>query len=295
VSDAPHVSGAPPSDAPPAPDAAWRWEERRTGSGVRLVGAVPTASSRAPVLLVHGLAGGAWYWARWQGLFAARGWPAWALDLRGRAGSRHAADPGRVRLAEYVDDVREAAEHLGRPAVVGHSLGGLLAQAAAEAGLTRALVLVCSMPPRGIGFATPTLAVRQLRHLGAMLRGRPLVATPEDIAHMNLHRVPISERAAILERFVADSGIVARELSLGGLAVDPARVRCPVLVQAAAEDRFFPPAVERKVAARYGAELRVYEGHAHFVVMEPGWEEIADDAERWLARSAHGDAAAPPA
>ena len=88
---------------------------------------------------------------------------------------------------------------------------------------------------------------------------------------------------AILDRFVADSGIVARELSLGGLAIDAARVRCPVLVQAAAEDRFFPPAVERRIAERYGAALRVYERHAHFVVMEPGWEEIAGDAERWLA------------
>ena len=100
---------------------------------------------------------------------------------------------------------------------------------------------------------------------------------------MNLHRVPAAERAAILDRFVADSGIVARELSLGGLAIDAARVRCPVLVQAAAEDRFFPPAVERRIAERYGAALRVYERHAHFVVMEPGWEEIAGDAERWLA------------
>ena len=271
------------TEPPPAAGAAWRWEERRTASGVRLIGAVPEATRHAPVLLVHGLAGGAWYWSRWQELFARRGWPAWALDLRGRAGSRHAAAPGRVRLAEYVEDVRDAAEHLGRPAVVGHSLGGLLAQAAAEAGLVRALVLLCSMPPRGIGFATPTLAVRQLRHLGAMLRGRPLVARSEDIAHMNLHRVPDAERAAILDRFVADSGIVARELSLGGLAIDAARVRCPVLVQAAAEDRFFPPAVERRIAARYGAELRVYDGHAHFVVMEPGWDVIAADAAAWLA------------
>ncbi len=268
---------------PRAAAAAWRWEERRAPSGVRLVGAVPADVRHAPVLLVHGLAGGAWYWARWQGLFAERGWPAWALDLRGRAGSRDAADAGRVRLRDYVDDVRDAAEHLDGPAIVGHSLGGLLAQAAAAAGLARALVLVCSMPPRGIGFATPTLVRRQLRHLGAMLRGRPLVATPEDIAHMNLHRVPMAERAAILERFVADSGVVARELSLGGLAIDAARVRCPVLVQATAEDRFFPPAVERRIAAKYGAELRTYDGHAHFVVMEPGWEELADDAERWLA------------
>ena len=281
------VSGA-------AHPADWRWEERRTASGVRLVGAVPHEVWRTPVLLVHGLAGGAWYWSRWQALFAARGWPAWALDLRGRAGSRAAAAPGRVRLRDYVEDVRDAAALLEAPAVVGHSLGGLLAQAAAEAGLARALVLVCSMPPRGIGFATPGLVRRQLRHVGAMVRGRPLVASPDDIAHMNLHRVPEAERAAILDRFVADSGVVARELSLGGLAIDAARVRCPVLVQAAAEDRFFPPAVQRKVAARYGAELRLYDAHAHFVVMEPGWDELAGDAEAWLARHAGREAAVSP-
>ena len=262
--------------------AGWRWAALRLPSGLLARAALPERPRRPPVLLVHGIAGGAWYWEPWLGFLADRGWPAYALELRGRPGSRPVPALGRVSLRDYVDDVREMAAALGRPAVVGHSMGGLLVQKAAEADPFAAIVLLCSMPPKGIWFARPRLMLRQLLHLRTMLLERPLVADPDDLADMTLNRVPEPERAELARRFDPESGRVARELSLGGLAVDPAAIRAPLLAVGATEDRFFSPDVARKIAARYGVPLRLYEGHAHFVVMEPGWERIAADVEGWL-------------
>jgi pimeloyl-ACP methyl ester carboxylesterase len=118
-----------------------------------------------------------------------------------------------------------------------------------------------------------------------MLRARPLVARAADLEFLTLHRVAAAERAALASRFGPDSGRVARELSLGGLPVDAARIRAPMLAVATTEDRFFTPAVARRLAARYDIPLRVYEGHAHFVVMEPGWERIAAELEAWLGEN----------
>src|SRR5688500_11279374 len=100
----PPTTASPPTTPPPADAAAWRWEERRTAGGVLLRGAVPEHARHEPLLLVHGLAGGSWYWARWQRFLAERGWPAWALDLRGRPESRAVPDIGPVALADYVED-----------------------------------------------------------------------------------------------------------------------------------------------------------------------------------------------
>lgn len=268
-----------PVRTPPEP----RWRTATTGSGILIRICEPDdGPAGPPLLLVHGFAGGAWYWEPWQRHLALRGRATAAVELRGRPGSRPVADLGKVTLADYVDDVREAARLLGRPPVVGHSMGGILAQKLAEAGETPALALLCSMPPRGIPFARPGLMLRQARHLGAMVGGRPLVAGPGEMEWIVLNRMPESERPALARRFQAESGTVARELSLGGLRVDASRVRCPVLVVSAEHDRFFSPRVARRIAARYGVQPRHYAGHAHFLVMEPGWERIAEEVGEWV-------------
>ena len=81
-----------------------------------------------------------------------------------------------------------------------------------------------------------------------------------------------------------ESGRVARELSLGTVAVDAGRVRCPVLSVSAADDRFVPPGVGRRIADKYGAAYRVFPGHGHFMIWEPGWERPAGEIEQWVAR-----------
>lgn len=285
-----------PIGAPPTSSVRWRDDRTPSGITVRVaepdvpdvpdVPDEPDGERRPPLLLIHGLAGGAWYWDRFQVVLAERGFTSHALDLRGHHGSRPVAALGRVSLADYVADAREVAERLGRPIVLGHSLGGLLAQALAEAELVSAAVLLCPMPPRGIGFATPRLALRQLRHIGAMIFDRPLLGTAEDMIATSLNRIPVAEQPSLAARFVADSGRVARQLSLGGLPIAAERVRAPVLVVSATEDRFFTPQVGALVAARYGAEHRVYAEHAHFLVREPGAETIAGDVADWIESTA---------
>ena len=283
-----------------------RWSDGATESGITFRTAAPAegdprddqhdiapTTSRPALLLIHGLAGGAWYWERFQRVFAAHGYTSHALNLRGHHGSRPVARLGHISLRDYVEDVAEVDALLGRPVVVGHSMGGLLAQTLMEADAVSAAVLLCPMPPRGIGFATPGLALRQLRHLPAMLFRRPLVGSAEDMIATSLNRVPTGEQRALAARFVPESGLVARELSLGGLAIDAARVRVPTLVVSARDDRFFSPAVGALVAARYHAEHRVYEGHAHFIVEEPGAEEIAGDVAAWIAMRTVANAPTP--
>ena len=70
---------------------------------------------------------------------------------------------------------------------------------------------------------------------------------------MNFNRIPAAEWDALFARVVPDSATAGSELLFSRVPVDETRVRCPVLVGAATDDRFFPPAVERRVAAKYGA------------------------------------------
>src|SRR5207249_11885309 len=74
------------------------------------------------------------------GFFAGRGYTGYALNLRGHHGSKPVDDIGRVRFADYLADARAAAAAIGNPIIVGHSMGGLLAQKLAELGEPPAVV-----------------------------------------------------------------------------------------------------------------------------------------------------------
>lgn len=241
------------------------------------------ARTRPTLLFVHGMFGGAWQFAEWQKHLAGLGYSSAAIDLRGHNEGRPVADIGKVSALDYVEDAISAARELGKPVVIGHSMGGLMAQKLAEAGVVRAAVLLCSAPPRGISIASAPLLIRQVKHASAILRSRPLLPDRSDADALILNHVPPSERDALLERMVPESGRAARELSLGAIAVDERRVRCPVLSAGASDDRFLPPRIARAIARKYGCEYREYAGHGHYIVGEPGWEKVADDLAGWIS------------
>lgn len=66
--------------------------------------------------------------------------------------------------------------------------------------------------------------------------------------------------------------------------VDESEVTCPVLVVGASRDRITPVSVVRRVARKYGAvsTYKEFENQAHWVVGEPGWEDVAEYARGWL-------------
>jgi non-heme chloroperoxidase len=236
----------------------------------------------APVLCLHGLFAGAWVYDDLLPLIAARGHPASALSFRGHPPLPPGTAMGRHSIAAYCHDAAEAARELDRPIVIGHSLGGLVAQMLVSRNLARAAVLVSSAPPRGIPVLTAQLLLRMPRYFPALLFSRPFKPTDGDLDALVLNRVPEPARPALRDRLVADSGRAARQAALGVVSVPDSSARAPMLVVSGNRDRFIPLGVARRLAARYGAPLHVAEGHGHFLFGEPGWESHAAGMLDWI-------------
>lgn len=244
---------------------------------------------RTPLLLLHGMFAGAWAFAETQQWLSARGWTSYAIDVRGRGGGAFVPGIGRTSIRDYVADAIAGAREVARlhgaaPAVVGHSMGGFLAQKVAEAGEAAAIVLLCSAPPRGIPVIGWELLRRLVKpsYLLPLLLSRPLRIAREDSDALILNRVAPGDRGAIHARFSPDSGRAGRELALGLAGVDAARVRCPLLSIATGDDRFVPPRVGTAIARRYGGDLRLFAPNAHFPLAEPGADAIREEIDRWL-------------
>jgi pimeloyl-ACP methyl ester carboxylesterase len=120
---------------------------------LEVVTRTPTGAPRpTPLLFVHGSYSGAWVWDRhFLPFFAAQGYEAHALSLRG-----HGASAGReilpfCRLRDYVADLEQVASALPRPPVlIGHSMGGMIVQKVLHRQRVPATVLIAPVPPHGL-------------------------------------------------------------------------------------------------------------------------------------------------
>ncbi|WP_154794973.1 alpha/beta hydrolase [Occultella kanbiaonis] len=240
----------------------------------------------ATILLVHGAWHGPWCWEDMAERLGDLGNDVRTVELRG-----HDGRTGRIwhRIDDYVEDVRDAAAGCRPPlVVVGHSLGGLVAQRLLENERVAGLVLLAPTPARG---TLPAVGRLALRHPTALLRAtmtlrmRPFVRT-----HALVRDLFFTARTD--PWVVHDTWIRLRDESylafLQTIVVRPRpdRVRAPVLVLAAEEDRFFTLAEMERTARTYGTRAVVVEGSGHDLMLDGGWPDVAHRIDAWVRTTA---------
>ena len=251
------------------------------------------AALRSPVVMIHGAFCGGWAFENWRALFAAKGYDAHTPDLRFHDGDGeppHAL--GQTSMVDYAADLDAFLDGFDEePILIGHSMGGLLAQMLAARRSVRALVLLAPCAPWGVLPATPfEYASAQALYFAGDFWNKRLWPTHWIAAANALDNVPEDERQAILDRFVPESGLATFEIMHWAFdfkrttQIDPRDVTCPILCVAGAKDRVNSPGTVKSVASRYRGRARYEElaGHSHWLIGEPGWEKIAKLALDWL-------------
>ena len=213
-------------------------------------------------LLLHGAGGGGWEWKRWCGVLAASGIEPIAPDLLPAAEGL-----SETRHEHYLQQARATLAVLPRPrAVIGASLGGLLAMDCADA--ADALVLVNPLPPAPWA---ASLLSRDWPDAVPWRREARLTSTRRAL--------PDSDDATALFAFRHwrdESGAVLRAAHAGIRVNKPT---CPVLCVVSRQDDDVPPVLTRALAAAWDADLIEADSPSH---VGPLLGRCATDTARYV-------------
>ena len=253
--------------------------------------------------MIHGMWSRPDVWDNFIPHFESLGYAVEAPALRhhGVKASEPPAELGRLSLTDYGDDIEAIIRRSGRlPVLFGHSMGGLIAQQLASRGLARAVVLLAPAVPPGFDALRPaTIRVFKRLFLRWRFWSRAQRLGSRQAAYGLFHRLAPEERERRIAAMAADSGRVLFEIALPALDrrraayVEIARVRCPLLILAGAEDRIITASCTRRLASRYGGRARYVElaDHAHWLMGEPDWQKVAGICAEWLAKVLSDEAA----
>jgi 3-oxoadipate enol-lactonase len=227
---------------------------------------------RAAVVLVHGLGGSAYGWRAQLAGLATAGYRTIAYDQRGAGRSDKPVGPYSVE--GWADDLERllGALEVDRAALVGHSVGTMVAEHAALRLGERcwALALV------GGALGWPDEAVPNFERRAELARAGRLDEIAEQVAATGLSEPCRADRPELHGLFLAaiagndPDGYAESALATGrGSMLHPERIACPTLALCGELDPVTPPAASEAIAAAIpGAEAGVIEGAAHWCQLE---------------------------
>ena len=262
------------------------------------------ASGRTPVVFVHGL----WLlpssWDRWATVFGEAGYaaltPNWPDDPKTVAEAN--ADPGVFagktigQVADHVADVIGQLEM--KPAVVGHSFGGLLAQIIAGRGLSTATVAIDPAPFRGV-LPLPISSLRSARPVlgNPANRNRAVPLTYEQFRYGFANAVSEDEAKQLYDEFAVPApGAPLFQAAIANFnpwteaKVDTKNPdRGPLLLISGEKDHTVPWAItnasyKRQKHNQGVTEVVEIKDRGHALTVDSGWREVADTALEFIKR-----------
>ena len=262
------------------------------------------ASGNTPAVFIHGL----WLlpssWDNWAEFFKKAGYapltPDWPDDPETVEEAR--ANPEVLagkKLGEVADHTAEVIAGLERkPAVMGHSTGGLLAQLIADRGLSAATVAIDPGPFRGVlplPYSTLKVSAPILRN--PLNRGRAITLTFDQFKYGWANALDEEEARRLYDTYhVAAPGVALMQMANANLnPFTEAKVdtknpeRGPLLIIEGDDDHTVHPAIAKAAYKRQRrnegvTELKTIPNRGHALTIDSGWRAVAQTALDFVKR-----------
>jgi non-heme chloroperoxidase len=263
-------------------------------------------SGRPPVVFVHGLWLLSSSWQPWRDLFEADGYttvaPGWPDDpATVEEAHRHPDVFAHKMVQQVTDHYLAAIAALDRkPAVIGHSFGGLITLKIAGEGVAFASVAIDNAPFKGV----LQLPISSLKSAAPVLgnpanRGRAIALTFDQFKYGWANNLDDAEARELYDTYhVAASGAPLFQAAVANFNLFGGETRVgtdnpdrgPVLIIAGDSDNTVPTAITHathRILARHSqdvTELVEIPGRGHSLIIDHGWKEVAAPALEFVSR-----------
>jgi pimeloyl-ACP methyl ester carboxylesterase len=249
------------------------------------------------ILFIHGMYMTPLCWENWLRRMQASGytclapgWPGRDQDVKTLRSKHPDSELANLTLTKVLEHLTTHLQKLEpRPILIGHSMGGLIAQLLLQRGLGSAAIAVHSAPPQGVLSLKWSHLKANWPHINP-LGSQPVKLSFEQFQYAFVNDLPQAEQHAAFEAYcVPESRKVPAE-SLGKIAhIDFEKPGPPLLLLAGTNDHIIPASLNQSNFNKYQRPNSVTEfkefPRTHFVLGEKNWEEVADYAKAWLHRN----------
>lgn len=258
------------------------------------------------IVLVHGFWVTPRSWEDWITHYEAKGYrvlapayPGFEIEVEAlRADPQVIAD---LTVPAIVTKLEGVVKELDRPPIIiGHSAGGAFTQILLDHGFGASAVALNSAPTEGVR----VVPLSQVRSTFPVLRNpanrhKAVGLTPAQWRYAFTNTFSEEESDRLYERYhipagggiLWDSVLANFQRGMQGTWVDYHNdARAPLLFVSGSEDHIMPPAVQQSNKRHYSStattEIWEYEGYAHLLPAQEGWERIADEVLAWAVEHA---------
>jgi pimeloyl-ACP methyl ester carboxylesterase len=262
------------------------------------------ASGLTPAVFIHGL----WLlpssWDNWARLFEDAGYaaltPSWPDDPetveQARAHPEALAGKTLGQVADHTADVIGRLDK--KPAVLGHSTGGLLAQIIADRGLSAATVAIDPGPFRGVlPLPRSTLRASSPVLRNPLNRSRAVTLSLDEFKYGWTNALEEEEAEYLYQTYhVAGPGVALMQMANANLnprtqaKLDPKNPnRGPLLIIDGEKDHTVPWAIanasfKRQRQNQAITEIQKIPNRGHSLTIDSGWREVAEKALAFVKR-----------
>ncbi len=262
------------------------------------------ASGRTPVVFIHGLWVLASSWDNWAGVFEEAGYaavqPVWPDDPptveEARANPEAMAKKSLKQITDHTAEVIAALDK--KPAVLGHSTGGLMAQMIADRGISAATVAIDPGPFRGVlPLPLSTLKVSLPILSNPLNRNKAMMLTRDQFKYGWANALSEEEAKEIYDRYhVPAPGLPLMQMANANLnpfteaKLDPKNPkRGPLLIIDGEVDHTVPWAIasasyKKQKANEAVTEIKSIPNRGHSLTIDSGWREVCDSALEFVRR-----------
>lgn len=258
-------------------------------------GVVATINTKE-VMFIHGMFVSSSSWDLWRPEFEKAGYtvsaPAWPLHdvpMDRTKDAAHRTAMAQLGLEQVLNHYRAFLKPKAvKPILVGHSMGGLVAQKLLQEGLAQAAVVVDSAAPKGVLFVSWSFLKSQWPIISPFAdNNAPLILTREEFAYSFTNQQTDAVTSAAYATVVPESRKVAKDTLTAIAAIDLTQSRGPLLMLAGENDHILPAALNYKNFELYRntpgrTDFKLMAGRDHWLIAGTGWDEVAGVTLKWI-------------